>query len=425
MQHRKSYEISIFVIGCILINCIGKWLAGALQLPLWMDSFGTVLAAYVLGPICGAFIGAAVNIIYGLHSSLSLVYALTNVALGILVGICARKGFFENLFRTLSLSFLVTMISVLVSAPLNYFFSNGMTGNVWGDGVVGFLELMGIQKVIRCIIGEFYVDFLDKVITLLLFFFILKAKVVRKKDGRRSHVRKKTWLGLLFFLLCMQAMLDGTSACAKQKSKYSADNRFNTYVRTIYNGENGLPGGKANDIAQTKDGVLWIGTYGGLYRYTGSNFRWVNEFESVKNVNCLYTDEAGRLWIGTNDSGVSICINGEISNVLDATEKLPADSVRCITENTDGNFYVGTTDALAIVSLSGGLSVTETISEIKYAKSLSTDAVGTVAAVTDEGCLYLLNGSKIVTKKASVARHIPAVHLMMQENYILVHRKIR
>ena len=94
MQHRKSYEISIFVIGCILINCIGKWLAGALQLPLWMDSFGTVLAAYVLGPICGAFIGAAVNIIYGLHSSLSLVYALTNVALGILVGICARKGFF-------------------------------------------------------------------------------------------------------------------------------------------------------------------------------------------------------------------------------------------------------------------------------------------------------------------------------------------
>jgi hypothetical protein len=79
MQHRKSYEISIFVIGCILINCIGKWLAGALQLPLWMDSFGTVLAAYVLGPICGAFIGAAVNIIYGFHSSLSVVYALTIV----------------------------------------------------------------------------------------------------------------------------------------------------------------------------------------------------------------------------------------------------------------------------------------------------------------------------------------------------------
>lgn len=413
MQHRRSYEISIFVIGCILINCIGKWMAETLQLPLWMDSFGTVLAAYVLGPICGAFIGAAVNIIYGFHSSLSIVYALTNVALGVLVGICAKKGFFENLFKTLSLSFLVTMISVMVSVPLNYFFSNGMTGNVWGDGVIDFLGLMGIQKVIRCVIGEFYVDFLDKVVTLLLFFSVLKVKTLRKKYGKLSHVWKKTWLGLLFFLLFAPAVLDGTSAQAKQQTTqvkhktrqtkqqadHNADSQFNTYVRTIYNGENGLPGGAANDIAQTKDGVLWIGTYGGLYRYTGSRFRWVNEFETVKNVNCLYTDEAGRLWIGTNDSGVSICINGEISNVLDATEKLPADSVRCITENTDGNFYVGTTDALAIVSLSGGLSVTETISEIKYAKSLSTDAVGTVAAVTDEGCLYLLNGSKIVTKK--------------------------
>ena len=99
MQHRRSYEISIFVIGCILINCIGKWVAETLQLPLWVGSFGTVLAAYVLGPICGAFIGAAVNIIYGFHSSLSIVYALTNVALGVLVGICAKKGFFENLFK--------------------------------------------------------------------------------------------------------------------------------------------------------------------------------------------------------------------------------------------------------------------------------------------------------------------------------------
>ena len=143
MQHRRSYEISIFVIGCILINCIGKWVAETLQLPLWMDSFGTVLAAYVLGPICGAFIGAAVNIIYGFHSSLSIVYALTNVALGVLVGICAKKGFFENLFKTLSLSFLVTMISVMVSVPLNYFFSNGMTGNVWGDGVIDFFGING------------------------------------------------------------------------------------------------------------------------------------------------------------------------------------------------------------------------------------------------------------------------------------------
>ena len=57
---------------------------------------------------------------------------------------------------------------------------------------------------------------------------------------------------------------------------------------------------------QTNDGVLWIGTYAGLYRYNGREFRWVDDYETVKNVNCLYVDEEGRLWIGTNDNGLAI-----------------------------------------------------------------------------------------------------------------------
>ena len=52
MKNRKCYEISLFVIFCITLNYAGKILAEALQLPVWMDAFGTVLAAYVLGPAC-------------------------------------------------------------------------------------------------------------------------------------------------------------------------------------------------------------------------------------------------------------------------------------------------------------------------------------------------------------------------------------
>ena len=36
----------------------------------------------------------------------------------------------------------------------------------------------------------------------------------------------------------------------------------------------------------------------------------------LKTVNCLYKDEEGRLWIGTNDSGVSIMIDETIINVV-------------------------------------------------------------------------------------------------------------
>lgn len=57
MSEKKWYKISLFVGICVLINYAGKIFAQNLQLPLFLDSFGTVVAAYVLGPLCGAMVG--------------------------------------------------------------------------------------------------------------------------------------------------------------------------------------------------------------------------------------------------------------------------------------------------------------------------------------------------------------------------------
>ena len=48
----------------------------------------------------------------------------------------------------------------------------------------------------------------------------------------------------------------------------------------------------------------------------------MDEYASVKTVNCLYKDEEGRLWIGTNDGGVSIMIDETIINVVSEKEGL-------------------------------------------------------------------------------------------------------
>lgn len=397
MQHRKNYQISLFIIGCILINCFGKWIAAVLKLPVWMDSFGTVCSAYALGPFCGAVVGAATNVIYGFYHQASYIYALTNIAVGVLTGYYAAKGYLRDLFKTMSLSFLITILSIVVSVPLNYVFFGGKTGNIWGDGVSDLLGQMGMHSWMRGVIGEFYVDFLDKVVTLVALYVGLRIwhgyKACQKKETAHNISPNHIKTGIIIGFLLLGSFFGDSVAVSAQTTQ---DHSYNTYVQTIYNDANGLPGGKANDIAQTKDGILWIGTYGGLYRYNGSRFQWMDHYDSVKNVNCLYTDEAGRLWIGTNDSGISICINEEISNVVDSSQGLPADSVRCITECSDGTFYVGTSDALAIVSLSGGLSVSDIITGITYTKSLSADQKDHVAAVTDEGSLYLLSKGKVI-----------------------------
>ena len=202
------------------------------------------------------------------------------------------------------------------------------------------------------------------------------------------------------------------------------------YVETIYSRENGLSCGEANDITETSDGILWIGTYAGLYRYNGKEFKLMRDFDSVRNVNCLYVDDADRLFIGTNDSGVSVSKQETVVDVMNEAEGLDANSVRAIVKSSDGNYYIGTSGNLQIFSFeepeagsgtagagtndsaqktsktandaaasekSGGLKLLGTLTGINYAQSLSADRDGHVAAVTSEGTLYILSGSEILS----------------------------
>lgn len=400
MKSRKWYMVALFVAGCVAVNYAGKLFALNLRLPLWLDAFGTVLAAYVLGPVCGAMVGVTVNLIYAvMHSWDYVIYACVSAMVGITVGLCAKKGYLKSLFGALSVSFLVTVLSVLISVPLNFWFFGGYTHNIWGDGVIDALKKMGFINLISYCVGEFYLDFLDKVVTVLILYLFIKL-YHKKRSGTKGKVNiKKIIVHMLVLIfvgsLCIQGVHaeEYTEASGGSEEKSTED--YNKYLQTIYGRKNGIPGGLANDIAQTNDGVLWFGTYGGLYRYNGTEFEWIDEYESVKTVNCLYRDEEGRLWIGTNDSGVSIVIKDTLTNVISHNDGLAADSVRCITQSADGDYYVGTTGELSVLTLAGGLSVKQTIHDVTYARSMSADSVGNVAVVTDEGSLYLINSGRV------------------------------
>ena len=406
IKRKKDGCVSIFVIGCILLNLIGKLFAQYFQLPLWLDSLGTALSAYALGPVCGAIVGVSVNVIYGLlYSGMYMIYGVISALLGVIIGICAKKGYLDYLFGVLSVSFFLTILSIAAGTTLNYLFFGGTISNVWGDGIREYLSQSGWNPLLSHIIGEFYMEFADKVVTLFVLYVIVK--LWQRGQKNRQEDRRKKEKGPASHVLALFVVLSTVFACvpvqAAQEDQVEGEasgvTDYDSYIQTVYGKEEGLPGGSANDIAQTKDGVLWIGTYSGLYRYSGSSFRLMDEYDSVKNVNCLYTDEAGRMWIGTNDSGLSICINEHISNVVNKDSGLPSDSVRCMTQSADGHYYIGTSDSMAIVDISGGLTVTDTIEEIVYASSVSADQNGNVAAVSDNGTLYLIRDGQVVYRQ--------------------------
>ena len=395
MKRWKTIQIFLFTVICILLNVGGSRIAAVGNLPVWMDTFGTVLAAYTGGPFCGAVVGAAGNLIFGIWSFESIFYALTSIMIGVLVGVCSKKGYLEYPFGALSTSVAVTFGSLIVSAPLNLILYGGGTGNLWGDGVTGFLTERGVPYPLPGIIGQFYVEFLDKVATLLIFCIFLHFVRFLKRRGIIPFKKKPGGISaaLVFFAaaacaLCLPARVSASDAVAEPID-------LNGYVQTVYSNDSGLPPGTANDIVQTGDGILWIGTYAGLYRYNGREFRWMDNFSSVHNVNCLYVDNEGRMWIGTNDKGLSLCINDNITNVVDTSSGLPSNSVRCVTRSADGDYYVGTTGELQLLTLQGGLNLTGQIPEIRSAVSISANDFGHVAAVDADGTLFILKDGAI------------------------------
>lgn len=409
MKKYKDYQIILLALISVLLNFVGKAFAENFNLPMWLDSFGTFLMAYVAGPFCGAIVGASANIVYGFLNPVSFAYSITSIAIALLVGYLAKYGWMRNLFKTMSLSVMLTGVSLVISCTLNVIFFDGMTNNYWGDGIIAMLQHWNLPRFIQIITGEFYVDFVDKVITLGALYYCIKLyrrvkkylpaflRLQKNDNSEEEDLSDIVPGGKALTALILIAGL----AAVSPSPAYAGIKKFGSYIRTIYNNTNGLPGGESNDIASTGDGLLWIGTYAGLYRHNGKEFRLMNEYDSIKTVRCLYVDADGRLLVGTNDNGLSILINEEVVNVLSEKNGLPSDSVRCITSASDGMYYVGTTAELAVVEINDGIRIKAVLPEVSAALRVSSDGRGHVAAVTSSGQLFLLKDMQ-VTATASV-----------------------
>ena len=142
------------------------------------------------------------------------------------------------------------------------------------------------------------------------------------------------------------------TACLLTAPAYAQepDEDSGSYVATVYNERNGLPTGEANAILQTSDGYVWVGSYGGLVRYDGSNFRNYSTEGKLPSasVRSLFEDSEGTLWIGTNDAGVFYMVNDEIIPVENPTDNGFL-IIRDFVEDYSNMLYVASNSGMAMI----------------------------------------------------------------------------
>ncbi len=111
------------------------------------------------------------------------------------------------------------------------------------------------------------------------------------------------------------------------------------FMRYDFIGVNGNVAVRTIIIDQQKN--IWVGTIGdGLFRYKDGNieFYTVDQGLLSNNINCLYNDINGNIWVG-HDNGFSIIKDGKIKSYNKAGEK-PFTSLRAITGDKHGQVWL-------------------------------------------------------------------------------------
>ena len=110
-----------------------------------------------------------------------------------------------------------------------------------------------------------------------------------------------------------------------------------------------LPQNSVNAIVQTRDGYLWLGTYGGLVRFDGERFTVFDVASGAlasNGVLSLLPDRSGALWIGTNGGGLTRYREGKFETFR-VGDGLAHDIVRTLYEDRAGRVWIGTNNGLS------------------------------------------------------------------------------
>ena len=185
------------------------------------------------------------------------------------------------------------------------------------------------------------------------------------------------------------------------------------YAAYLYDNTTGLPTSEANAIAETTDGFIWIGSYGGLIRYDGNTFERYRATSGIASVVSLFVDSRDRLWIGTNDNGAAVMDRyGEVV-MYGKRDGLPSASVRDFAEGPGGEIYIATTQGVAVVDTDNNLSVIDdSMISSEYVRSLETGVDGITYALTMDGDVFTLTNGALDKYYNSTDLKIEDIHAL-------------
>ncbi len=207
----------------------------------------------------------------------------------------------------------------------------------------------------------------------------------------KRHIKGMIFIVILFFTLCMPGMKAYAHEDENITEKYQRD-----YLSKIFDSENGLDGTTANCIYSDTDGFLWFGSYTGLYRYDGTDFKkYLVDGRSVP-VNDIVQDSDGDLWIGTNGDGIYRFDGTDFEEIKLEREDQGISVINSLYMDQKDVLWVGTKSGVFSIDTKNGYKVQKYDGCGNLAvKDIGAISDGSILAIMKTGEMFLIQDNRI------------------------------
>ena len=178
MKNRKVY-VTTFCGVAVAMNIVLGIITSALGIPLYLDTLGTVLSAAILGPLPGIIVGALI------YSVSDIPFCLVNMAVGLIVGLVAKKwkfGIVPAVITGIALSF----ICPAIGTPIGIYVYGGLNGSV-SDMLVMSLVQGGKTIFQASFLRNVASNLIDKIGTCIIGCLLIKAMPMRFLDNFKKE----------------------------------------------------------------------------------------------------------------------------------------------------------------------------------------------------------------------------------------------
>ena len=169
-----SLMSSLLIPVAVAINFTGFGIAKLLQVPIFLDSIGTVFISLIAGPWVGAVTAVIQSMITGSFYPEYFESMPVDIIMALGMGFLARFKMKNIVIKTFVCAFCLVFIAIVVSAPIIVLVYGGNTGNST-FGITTFFLATGQNIWTAVFSTNFITETTDKIITAIVAMAIIKA----------------------------------------------------------------------------------------------------------------------------------------------------------------------------------------------------------------------------------------------------------